>query len=47
MTASDREWQWIRRHYGDLAYEHPELHSQWLESMPRPRLVVEAKEKPA
>lgn len=48
MSVSDREWQWLRRQYGDLAYEHPELHSQWLVSMPRLRLVVDnTKEKPA
>lgn len=41
MTISDREWQWLRRQYGDIAYEHPELHEQWIKSMPRPRLLVD------
>lgn len=49
MSISDREWQWIRRQYGDLAYEHPECHQQWLKSMPRLRLVVDntTSKKPA
>lgn len=49
MSVSDREWQWLRRQYGDLAYEHPELHETWLKSMPRLRLVADngVKEKPA
>lgn len=41
MTISDREWQWLRREFGDLAYEHPESHREWLKMMPRPRLVVD------
>ncbi len=28
---SEEDWQRIRRHYGDLAYEHPELHAVMLE----------------
>lgn len=49
MTVTQREWEWLRRQYGDLAYEHPELHVQWLKEMPRLRLVVDntGKEKPA
>jgi hypothetical protein len=41
MSITDREWQWLRREFGDLAYEHPECHEQWLKMMPRPRLVVD------
>lgn len=41
MSISDREWQLLRREYGDLAYEHPEMHEQWLKLSRRPRLVVE------
>lgn len=49
MSVSVREWQWLRGQYGDLAYEHPELHTQWLTAMPRLRLVVDnaANRKPA
>ncbi|WP_331373354.1 hypothetical protein [Sinorhizobium chiapasense] len=28
---SEKEWQRIRQHYGDLAYEHPEMHSMMLD----------------
>lgn len=34
MTRSDitdEEWQRIRRHFGDLAYEHPEMHRMMLD----------------
>lgn len=49
MTVSVREWQWLRRQYGDLAYEHPECHQHWLQMMPRLRVAVDntQKEKPA
>ncbi|MBP2235342.1 hypothetical protein J2Z31_001834 [Sinorhizobium kostiense] len=28
---TDEQWQRIREHYGDLAYEHPEMHRMMLE----------------
>ena len=28
---TDEQWQRIRRHFGDVAYEHPELHVAMLE----------------
>ncbi|MET4687729.1 hypothetical protein [Sinorhizobium fredii] len=28
---TEEGWQRIRRHFGDLAYEHPEVHRQMLE----------------
>lgn len=28
---SAEDWQRIRQHFGDLAYEHPELHHAMLE----------------
>lgn len=28
---TEEEWKRIREHYGDLAYEHPELHRMMLE----------------
>lgn len=37
--VSDEEWQRLRNAYGDLAYEHPEMHEVLLK-------VLE-KEKPA
>ncbi|WP_156379666.1 hypothetical protein [Rhizobium sp. Leaf383] len=45
MSISDREWQLLRREYGDLAYEHPEMHEQWLKLIQRPRLVVDNTKK--
>lgn len=41
MTVSDRDWQLLRREYGDLAYEHPERHAEMLTLIRRPRLVVD------
>lgn len=40
-TISDRDWQLLRREYGDLAYEHPEMHAELLALIRRPRLVVD------
>ncbi|MEY9830788.1 hypothetical protein [Sinorhizobium fredii] len=33
MTSdtAEKEWQRIREHYGDLAYEHPEMHRMMLD----------------
>jgi len=28
---SEKEWQRIRQHFGDLAYEHAEMHKMMLE----------------
>ncbi|MCZ7885394.1 hypothetical protein [Agrobacterium salinitolerans] len=28
---TEEQWQRVRRHFGDLAYEHPELHTVMLE----------------
>lgn len=38
---SEKEWQRIRQHFGDLAYEHPEMHKMMLEllSTDSPRSV--------
>lgn len=41
MTLTEREWQLLRREYGDLAYEHPERHPEMLALIRRPRLVVD------
>lgn len=38
---TDRDWQLLRREYGDFAYEHPEMHAEWLSLIKRPRLVVD------
>lgn len=38
---TDREWQLLRREYGDLAYEHPGRYEEWLALLRRPRLVVD------
>ena len=32
---SQKDWERIRRHYGDLAYEHPELHKTMLRMLDR------------
>lgn len=32
---SEGDWQRIRQHYGDLAYEHPEMHPVMLELLER------------
>lgn len=28
---TEEQWQRVRRHFGDVAYEHPELHKAMLE----------------
>ncbi|MGJ7040871.1 hypothetical protein J2Y63_004139 [Shinella sp. BE166] len=30
MTITDREWELLKRHYGDLAYEEPHNHARYL-----------------
>ena len=42
--VSDREWQLLRRFFGDLAYEYPELHKEWLKII-QIRLVVDNTQK--
>ncbi|MBB4102418.1 hypothetical protein GGQ66_000953 [Rhizobium borbori] len=39
--VTDREWQLLRREYGDLAYEEPHRHAEMLAALRRPRLVVD------
>ena len=36
---SENDWELIRRRFGDLAYEHPELHPSMLE-------IIEAEDPP-
>lgn len=45
MSITDREWQLLRREYGDLAYENPERHFEMLALIRRPRLVVDNTQK--
>ncbi len=40
MTLSDRDWQRLRRNFGDLAYEEPHRHVEML-AMIKPRIVVD------
>lgn len=37
MTSdiTDEQWQRLRVHYGDLAYEHPEMHKVMLDILDR------------
>ena len=44
MTISERDWQLLRRNYGDLAYEEPHRHAEML-ALIKPRLVVDNTKK--
>ena len=46
MKITDKEWQLLRQHYGDLAYEEPHRHREMFDLIrPRPMLVVDNTKK--